>query len=134
MPHVTIDREIFNQKYPPIKPQSSTSVSSSQNGPTVSQEAAEQTTINADKNQTDPVLEEQGEQPVGSQTSQQWFPAKSISRKRMVNKKLQFLVRWEDGTQSWESENDVTPLLKERFFIKMANRNRARQRQARRRF
>ena len=80
------------------------------------------------------MTENNDEQQTGNRTSQEWFTAKSISRKRMLNKQLQFSVRWEDGSQSWQSENDVTPLLKQKFFIKLANKNRERQRQARNRF
>ena len=115
-----IEKEDFNKKFPPLEPPINASEPKAKDTPQPSQDQVSQSNANDQLNNDDP--------------SNQWFPAKSISRKRMQNKQLQFLVRWEDGSQSWQSENDVTPLLKQKFFIKLANKNRERQRQARKRF
>jgi hypothetical protein len=121
-----VGRETFNKKYPPLPMNTPETVSTPLN---VTEPSQEQVSVNENV-----MPESNDEQQTGNRTSQVWFPAKSISRKRMLNKQLQFLVRWEDGSQSWQSENDVTPLLKQKFFIKLANKNRERQRQARKRF
>jgi hypothetical protein len=119
-----IEREAFNKKYPPL----STPINNPETLLVSNRTELSQT--NANEN----LMTQTNEEQTGNDESQKWFPAKSISRKRMLNKQLQFLVRWEDGSQSWQSENDVTPLLKQKFFIKLANKNRERQRQARKRF
>ena len=124
-----IEQDEFNKKYPPLPPKIGTPVTelveNAIGTPETNQNEA--TLLNQNDNETAEINNEQT-------SSQKWYPAKSISRKRTINKQLQYLIRWEDGTQSWQNQIDVSPALIQRFFIKQANKNRQRQRAARNRF
>jgi hypothetical protein len=129
-----IEQDEFNKKYPLLSHKIGAPVNdlveNAMCTPETNQKAA--TLLNQSEIET---AEINNEETIGSQpSSQKWYPAKSISRKRAINKQLQYLIRWEDGTQSWESEIDVSPALKQKFFIKQANKNRQRQKAAKNRF
>jgi hypothetical protein len=129
-----IEQDEFNKKYPPLPHKAGAPVNELVENTigTPSSNQNEATPLNQNVNET---AEINNEQTICSQpSSQKWYPAKSISRKRTINKQLQYLIRWEDGTQSWQCQNDVSPALIQNFFIKQANKNRQRQRAARNRF
>jgi hypothetical protein len=60
-----------------------------------------------------------------------WEPAKGIIGKRMVQGRVQFLVKFRNNESWWCNEDAVSEELKRRFFLKKAGERNRRQRAAR---
>jgi hypothetical protein len=89
---------------------------------------------------TQPVVNQSGQSNQAAKTEQEqneksdWHLAKWIVRKRVVNNKLQFLVKFYDNSLLWCNDEDVGLYLKMKYFTKVANERRRRQKAERERF
>ena len=60
-----------------------------------------------------------------------WESAKHIIRKRQVGKNLEFLIKFQDNSAHWCTDDNTSLELKRRYFVKQAALRRKRQRTAR---
>jgi hypothetical protein len=66
-----------------------------------------------------------GIQPSQSQTSE-WYRVKTITAKRRLKGKNEFLVHWMDNTKQWVEQSQITPAALDEYYVKISKRKQRR--------